>query len=41
MKDNIIVVDKKNEFEHFLQVTPTKAIGIVSPGHQNLSTFHC
>lgn len=40
IKDDIIVVNEKDEFEHLLQVTLAKAIATTSPGYLNLSTFH-
>ena len=41
IKDDIVVVDRKNEFEHLLQITPARAKVTISPSHLDLSAFHC
>ena len=41
MKDDIVVVDRKDEFEHLLQATIVTAIATASVGHLNLSAFYC
>ena len=40
MKDDDIVVDRKDEFEHLPQATTATATAITSPKYLNLSAFH-
>ena len=35
IKDDVVVIDKKDEFEHVPQATPAKAIAIAILGHLN------
>ena len=41
MKYVVAVVDKKDEFEHVLQIILANAIATVSLGYLNSSVFHC
>ena len=41
IKDDVVVVHEKDEFEYVLQTTLANTIAIISPGHLNSSVFHC
>lgn len=41
IKDNVVVINEKDEFKYVSQITPANAVEIASPGHLNLLTFHC
>ena len=41
IKDDILIVDKKDEFEHIPQTTSANATVTVTLGHLNSSAFHC
>ena len=40
MKDDVIMVDGKDEFEHLPRVITATATAIVSPRHLSSSAFH-
>ena len=41
MKDDVIVIDAKDEFKHLPQATLAKAIATASLGYLNLLAFYC
>ena len=41
IKDDNIVVDGKDKFEHLSQATTATATATTSPGHLNFSAFYC
>ena len=40
IKDDVVIIDGKDKFEHLPQGTPAKAIAIAIPSHLNSSAFH-
>lgn len=40
IKNDVVIVDKKDKFEHVLQTTKANATAIASPDYLNLSAFH-
>ena len=40
IKDDVVVIDGKDEFEHVAQTTPANATATASLGHLNLSAFY-
>ena len=41
MKNDVVIIDRKDEFEYLPQATPAKAIATTSSDYLSLSAFHC